>query len=83
MGKIIMLINLLHFQLTVEVEAGSEDCFYIENVKKDESIDFEYQVRKMSHHLIGDISTCGQVTTSSSATGRNDITVRIIGPPPK
>ena len=67
----------------MEVEAGSEDCFYIENVKKDESIDFEYQVRKVPHHFIDDISSHGQVTTSSSATGRNDITVRIIGPPPK
>ena len=67
----------------MEVEAGSEDCFYIENVKKDESIDFEYQVRLVSHQFIGVINTHGQVTSSSSATGRNDITVRIIGPPPK
>ena len=67
----------------MEVEAGSEDCFYIENVKKDESIDFEYQVWNVSYHFKDDINTHGQVTSSSSATGRNDITVRIIGPPPK
>jgi len=54
-----------HRQLTVEVAAGTEDCFFVEDVKKDQTIDFEYQV-----------------TSSSSATGQNDITARILSPPP-
>merc|ERR1711872_705919 len=54
-----------HREMTVKVAAGREDCFFIEDVKKDESIEFEFQV-----------------TSSSSATGQNDITARIVGPPP-
>ena len=30
--------------MTVEVAAGTEDCFFVEDVKKDQTIDFEYQV---------------------------------------
>lgn len=55
-----------HRQMTVEVAAGYEDCFFLEDVKKDQAIDFEYQV-----------------TSSSSPTGNNDITVRIYSPAPE
>jgi len=33
-----------HRQMTVEVVAGSEECFYVENVKVGEVLDLEYQV---------------------------------------
>jgi len=55
-----------HRQLTMEVVAGSEDCFFLENVKSGQTIDFEYQV-----------------TSSSTATGQNDITARIFSPAPE
>ena len=33
-----------HRQMTVEVAAGREECFYVENVKVGEVVDLEYQV---------------------------------------
>jgi len=54
-----------HRQMTLEVTAGYEDCFFLEDVKSGQTIDFEYQV-----------------TSSSSPTGNNDITVRIHSPAP-
>eukprot|EP00090_Calanus_glacialis_P001387 TRINITY_DN10989_c0_g1_i2.p1 TRINITY_DN10989_c0_g1~~TRINITY_DN10989_c0_g1_i2.p1 ORF type:complete len:227 (-),score=42.11 TRINITY_DN10989_c0_g1_i2:182-862(-) len=54
-----------HRQMTLEVAAGYEDCFFLEDVKNGQTIDFEYQV-----------------TSSSSPTGNNDITVRIQSPSP-
>jgi len=65
------LINLSsaksrHRSMTLEVTAGYEDCFFLEDVKSGQTIDFEYQV-----------------TSSSSPTGNNDITVRIHSPPPE
>ena len=33
-----------HRQMTVEVRAGSEECFYVENIKVGESLDLEFQV---------------------------------------
>lgn len=54
-----------HRQVTVEVAAGYEDCFYVDNVKAGLMMDLEYQV-------IG----------SSSATGQNDITVKVQTPHP-
>ena len=33
-----------HRQMTVEVAAGKEECFYVENVKVGEVLDLEYQV---------------------------------------
>lgn len=54
-----------HRQMTMEVAAGYEDCFFLEDVKNGQTIDFEYQV-----------------TSSSSPTGNNDITVRIQSPSP-
>lgn len=33
-----------HRQMTVEVTAGSEECFYVENVKVGEVLDLEFQV---------------------------------------
>ena len=33
-----------HRQMTVEVAAGNEECFYVENVKAGEVLDLEYQV---------------------------------------
>jgi len=54
-----------HRQMTVEVAAGSEDCFFLPEVKAGQSIELEFQV-----------------TSSSSATGKNDITARIFSPPP-
>eukprot|EP00092_Neocalanus_flemingeri_P004580 GFUD01004931.1.p1 GENE.GFUD01004931.1~~GFUD01004931.1.p1 ORF type:complete len:245 (+),score=48.80 GFUD01004931.1:259-993(+) len=54
-----------HRQMTLEVAAGYEDCFFLEEVKSGQTIDFEYQV-----------------TSSSSPTGQNDISVRIHTPAP-
>merc|ERR1711971_107588 len=54
-----------HRQMTVEVAAGSEDCFFLPEVRAGQSIELEFQV-----------------TSSSSATGKNDITARIFSPPP-
>jgi len=54
-----------HRQMTLEVTAGKEDCFFLDGVKSGQTIDFEYQV-----------------TSSSSPTGQNDITVRIHTPAP-
>ena len=33
-----------HRQMTVEVAAGTEECFYVEKVKVAEILDLEYQV---------------------------------------
>ena len=30
--------------MTLEVAAGTTDCFYLDNVKSGQTIDFEYQV---------------------------------------
>jgi len=54
-----------HRQMTLEVTAGIEDCFFLDDVKSGQTIDFEFQV-----------------TSSSSPTGKNDITVRIHSPAP-
>ena len=31
-------------QMTLEVAAGYEECFFVDNVKTGQSIDFEFQV---------------------------------------
>merc|ERR1712218_604845 len=54
-----------HRQMTVEVAAGAEDCFFLPEVKTGQTIELEFQV-----------------TSSSSATGKNDITARVFSPPP-
>lgn len=54
-----------HRQMTVEVAAGAEDCFFLPDVKPSQGIELEYQV-----------------TSSSAATGKNDITARVLGPAP-
>ena len=33
-----------HRQMTVEVTAGAEECYYVENVKVGEVLDLEFQV---------------------------------------
>jgi len=53
-------------QMTVSVAAGSEDCFFLPEVKIGQVVQLEYQV-----------------TSSSSATGKNDITVKIFSPAPE
>jgi len=55
-----------HRQMTVSVAAGTEDCFYLPEIKPGQSIDVEYQV-----------------TSSSTATGQNDITARLWSPLPE
>merc|ERR1712226_285717 len=54
-----------HRQMTTEVAAGAEDCFFLPEVKVGQSIELEYQV-----------------TSSSVATGNNDITARLLAPAP-
>lgn len=54
-----------HRQVTVEVMAGSQDCFFIPDTKVGQTLDISYQV-----------------TSSSHATGKNDITVRLYTPAP-
>jgi len=54
-----------HRQMTTEVAAGAEDCFFLPEVKTGQSIELEYQV-----------------TSSSAATGNNDITARLLSPAP-
>ena len=34
-----------HRQMTLEVAAGYEECFFVDNVKTGQAIDFEFQVR--------------------------------------
>jgi len=55
-----------HKQMTTEVVAGAEDCFYLGDVKIGQTMSVEYQV-----------------TSSSAATGNNDITARVLGPKPE
>ena len=37
--------------MTLEVAAGTTDCFYLDNVKSGQTIDFEYQVRSGQHRV--------------------------------
>ena len=39
----------MYLQMTLEVAAGYEECFFVENVKTGQSIDFEFQV---GHYFI-------------------------------
>ena len=44
-------IELITFlQMTLEVAAGYEECFFVDNVKTGQSIDFEFQVGLIFHH---------------------------------
>lgn len=54
-----------HRQMTMEVTAGADDCFFVNDMKIGQTLSVEYQV-----------------TSSSVATGKNDITVRVQAPPP-
>merc|ERR1719347_2283881 len=52
-----------HRQLTVSVTAGTEECFFLSDIKIGQVIEIDYQV-----------------TSSSAATGNNDIIARVYSP---
>jgi len=52
-----------HRQLTVSVAAGTEECFFLSDIKVGQVIEIDYQV-----------------TSSSAATGNNDIITRVYSP---